>query len=138
MVQRIFITMCAIFLAASFAWAGNANMKEGNWEVTTVIKYPDMGMVFPPFTFTQCLTAKDIVPQSDQPGYEGCKVKNSKISGNTVTWEIDCKENNSGYTSGNGSITYAGTTLKGMMSIKGAEGAIITGEMSGKYLGPCK
>ena len=138
MIQKLFLTLCAFFLVASLAWAGTPNMKEGKWEVTTVIKYAYMGIVFPPFTFTQCLTGKDIVPQSDQPGYEGCKVKNSKISGNTVTWEIDCKENNSGYTGGNGSITYAGNTFKGTMDIIGAEDAIITGEMSGKYIGPCK
>ena len=138
MIQKIFITMCALFLAASFAWAGGPNMKAGNWEVTTVIKSADMGMAFPPFTSTQCLTAKDIIPLGEQPGYEGCKVKNAKVSGNTVTWEIDCKGNESGYSGGNGTITYAGTTFNGTMRIKGAEGALVTGELKGKYLGPCK
>ena len=138
MTKKILFTLCACFLAASLAWASGPNMKEGNWEVTTILKNAELGIGFPPFTSTQCLTAKDIIPNTNQPGDEMCKVKSSKVSGNTVTWELDCNENESGYTGGSGSITYSGTTFKGTMTIKGEVGDLISGDVSGKYIGPCK
>ena len=65
------------------------NMQEGKWEITTKTEMVGMSMSMPPMTRTQCLTKKDLVPQDSQQGSE-CKITDTKVVGNTVTWTIKC------------------------------------------------
>jgi len=110
------------------------NMQEGKWEITNTLEMQGMpaGMA-KPHTFTTCLSQKDYVPKDNEQ--KNCTMKDLKVEGNTVNWEMLCKNS-----SGKGSVTYAGSTFDGVMETMMKEGgkemnAKMT--MKGKYLGPC-
>lgn len=139
MIRKWMIGFVAFFALVSLGWAGDGpNIKEGLWEITVKVHNPGIELHFPPFTNTQCITKADVVPKSAQPGMDACTIKDHKVSGNTVTWTMECNADKSGYNSGTGKVTYAGDTMKGELVIKGDNDAPITSEMTGKYLGPCK
>ncbi len=111
------------------------NMQEGKWEITSTVEMAGMpaGMMKPQ-TFTTCLNQKDYVPKDN--GQKDCTMKDARVDGNTVSWEVICKDS-----SGKGTITYAGTTFDGVMETVMKEGgkditAKIT--MKGKHIGPCQ
>ena len=116
--------------------AGQVDMQDGEWEITTRVEMPGMPVQIPPMTVTQCITQKDLIPPSEQPDSE-CSVTHNQISGNTVTWSIDCK-GEGGNTRGDGRITYHGDRFEGSMKISMPEGISMTNQMSGKRIGPCR
>ena len=110
------------------------NMQEGKWEITNTFEMQGMpaGMA-KPHTITTCLSQKDYVPKDTEQ--KDCTMKDLKVEGNTVHWEMLCKNS-----SGKGMVTYAGSTFDGVMETMMKEGgkemnAKMT--MKGKYLGPC-
>ncbi|MFZ2197684.1 MAG: DUF3617 family protein [Thermodesulfovibrionales bacterium] len=112
------------------------DMQEGKWKITNTIEMQGMpaGMMKPQtITTTTCLSQQDYVPKDT--AQKDCTMKDLKVDGNTVNWEILCKNS-----SGKGKITYAGSTFDGVMETMMKEGgkemnAKMT--MKGKYLGPC-
>jgi hypothetical protein len=110
-------------------------MKEGLWEITTKTKIP--GMEMPPMKHTQCITKNDLVPQSSQPGQE-CKITETKVIGNTVTWTMQCKTQGEEM-KGTGKITYSGDSFEGTIIISMPQANMkITTHISGKRIGDCK
>jgi len=112
------------------------NMQAGKWEITNTMEMKGMpaGMV-KPVTMTTCLNQKDYVPKEPQQKDNDCSMKDVKVEGNTVNWEMQCKNS-----SGKGSVTYAGTTFDGVMETMMKEGGKAMNAkmtMKGKYLGPC-
>jgi len=110
------------------------NMKEGKWEITTIVDMQGMpaGMMKPQ-TFTTCLKQTDYVPKNTDQ--KDCTMKDVNVSGNTVSWEAVCKE-----ASGKGKITYAGDTYDGHMEMTMKEGGKdmnMKMNMKGKHIGPC-
>lgn len=120
---------------APTATAPKVNMQDGQWEITVMNEMPGMpANMVKPHTFMTCLSQKEpIAKPKDQP--TDCKMQDTKISGNTVTWGIVCPNATS-----NGAITYAGTTYDGTMETtmkaEGKEMKMKT-SMKGKYVGPC-
>lgn len=113
----------------------SVNMNEGQWEITTTVDMPGMpAEAMKPHTVTTCLSKSDYVPNAN-PEKSDCKMVNQKIDGNTVSWNVVCKE-----TSGKGTITYAGDSFSGIMeSTMKQEGKEITVnmKMDGKHIGAC-
>jgi len=113
----------------------SVNMKEGQWEITTTVDMPGMpAAAMKPHTVTSCLSKKDYVPQAN-PNKGDCKMLDQKIDGNTVSWNVACKE-----TSGKGTITYAGDTFSGLMESTMKEGdkeMTVKMKMDGKRIGEC-
>jgi len=116
----------------------SVNMQDGKWEITSTIEMAGMpaGMMKPQ-TFTSCMSQKDYIPKNDQQ--KECSMKDTKIDGNTVSWEVACPDMN-----GKGRITYAGTTFDGTteMTMKGKgkgkdKDMNMKVTMKGKHLGPC-
>ena len=112
----------------------SVNMQEGKWEITNTMEMKGMpaGMM-KPHTMTTCLSQKDYVPKDT--GEKDCSMKDVKVDGNTVNWEVICKDS-----SGKGSVTYAGSTFDGVMETMMKEGGKemnVKMTMKGKYLGPC-
>ena len=110
------------------------NMQEGKWEITNIFEMEGMpaGMMKPQ-TFTTCLTQKDYVPKDTEQ--KDCAMKDVKIEGNTVTWEVVCKDS-----SGKGKVTYAGSTFEGVMeTMMKEDGKEMKAKMmmKGKHIGPC-
>jgi hypothetical protein len=109
-------------------------MQEGKWEITNTIEMKGMpaGMM-KPHTVTTCLSQKDSVPKDTQQ--KDCTMKDVKVEGNTVNWEVQCKNS-----SGKGSVTYAGSSFDGVMeTMMKEDGKEMNAKMTmkGKYLGPC-
>ena len=141
MLQKFFIVSIVVLASISTSFAGSElNMQEGKWEITTQMKMPGMPTNMPQMKNTQiqCLTKKDFVPQSSQPGQE-CKITDKKIVGSTVTWTMVCK-NPGGEMKGTGEITYKGNTFKGTMKmVMPQQGNMeVTSHISGRRIGNCK
>jgi len=136
MSKRLFIALVIVLTAVSISFAGSGpDMQEGLWEITSKMKM--RGMDMPSHTHTQCITKKDLVPQSSQPGQE-CKISNYKIEGNTVTWSIQCSTQG-GEMTGTGRITYSGDSFEGTMKMTmGGSGMEMITYMSGRRIGDCK
>ena len=136
---RILFVISVILLTVisiSFASSG-PNMQEGMWEITSKMEIPGMPMEMPPTKTTQCLTKKDLAPQSSQSGQE-CKITQTKVDGDTVTWTMLCK-GEGGDMKGSGKITYSGNSFKGVikMSMVG-NNMEMTCYISGRRIGDCK
>lgn len=116
------------------AAAKGVNMQEGKWEITSTFEMEGMpaGMMKPQ-TFTTCLKQNDYVPKGEEQ--KDCTMKDVRVDGDTVTWEIVCKDS-----SGKGKITYAGSSFDGIMETLMKEGGKdVTAKMAmkGKHIGPC-
>ncbi|TAN39731.1 MAG: DUF3617 family protein [Nitrospirae bacterium] len=116
------------------AAAQKVNMQEGKWEITNTMEMQGMpaGMM-KPHTFTTCLSQKDYVPKDTEQ--KDCSMKTMKIDGDTVNWEVVCKDS-----SGKGRVTYAGSTFDGvieMMMKDGGKEMNAKMTMKGKHIGPC-
>lgn len=116
------------------AAAPAVNMQAGKWEITNSLEMQGMpaGMMKPQ-TFTSCLNQKDYVPKD--AGQKDCEMKNMKVEGNTVSWEVACKDSG-----GKGTVTYAGTTFDGVMEMTMKQsGKVMNAKMTmkGRHIGPC-
>lgn len=136
------VAIAGVFLWGTLAFAG-VEMHEGLWEITTRMEMQGMPMKMPPRKHTQCLTKnnmlKTMVPR-EQDEEEDCKITDTKISGNTVTWIMKCK--GEGAMEVTGRTTYHGDTFEGtmtMISNDPDEGKMkIINHISGRRIGECK
>jgi len=136
------VTIIGLFLGGTFAFAG-VNMHEGLWEITTRMEMQGMPMQMPARKHTQCLTKKNMlktmVPK-EQDKEEECKITDTKISGNTVTWVMKCSGEDAMEVTGK--TTYHGDTFEGtitMISNDPEEGKMkMINHISGRRIGECK
>lgn len=136
-VLRHTVVLFALLLlcAAGTAHPAGIDMKEGDWEISSVASMTMEGMSMPsmPSKSTYCLTREDPVPKSERD--KDCRIVNRKVVGNTVSWRMECKKGE-----GEGEISYHGTTYDGFIKMKMVEeGQTMTMnvKLAGKYLGPC-
>ena len=119
--------------------SADANMQEGNWEVTAKMEIPGMPFAMPPTTHNQCVTKKDLVPDMADKD-QSCVVREQKVVGDTVTWRIQCQGKN-GTMDGEGRIKYGAKSYTGEMQMRMKEksGEVMTMKtsMQGKHTGPC-
>ncbi len=139
MLKALCIALTMLVTATSVSFAGSElNMQEGKWEITTKMEIPEMPMDMPPMKHTQCLTKKDVVPQKSQAGQE-CTISQTKITGNTVTWTMQCSGGPSGDTKGNGTITYNGNSMNGTIKLTNTQSNMkMTSHITGHRIGDCK
>jgi len=140
---KIFSTAFLLFFLATFSFAG-PDMNEGKWQITTKTEIKGMPMQMPPQTYTQCIKKEDIVPETQTQNNmnDECKILNHEVNGDTVTWEIECKSNNGGVSTGKGTVTYNGDTMEGRVDINVSGGNMgdvkMIQHMNGKRIGDCK
>jgi hypothetical protein len=139
MLKKLFATSVILLAIFSISFAGSVpDIKEGEWEITTKKNIPAMGMEMPPMKHTQCLTKKNLIPQKSQSGEE-CKISQTKVTGNTVTWTMQCSGGHGGDMKGSGEITYSGSSFKGKVEFKGAQpNSGMVSQISGQRIGDCK
>jgi hypothetical protein len=131
-----------LVILVSIIWIANvsAEIKDGFWEITTKVEMKGVPAQIPATTVRQCVTKNNPVPQSTAKGYE-CKTKDYKVSGDTVTYTIECWGKNSSMLT-TGKTTYKVNTFDGTstttVKTKGQPEIQMTNKMSGKYIGPCK
>lgn len=135
----IFVVLLSLIWAIS-AWA---ELKEGLWEMTTQAEMkgiPGGPQSMPPTTVRQCVTKSNPVPQNQDKNFE-CKTINMKTSGNTVTYNIECKGKDGSVMQTSGTSTYTGSSMNGSSTInlnmKGQPKMQMSIKNKGKYIGPC-
>ena len=130
-----------LFLMVRVASAA-PDMNPGQWEITTTMEMVGVPMKMPSITTKQCLTKDDLVPkQPSRPGVkQPCEVKNTKVEGNTVSWDMVCSDQNQ--TSGHGEVTYHGDTFEGTIqmnsTLSGKQKMQMILHMKGKRIGACE
>ena len=129
----------AFLLVASPSFA-EPNMQEGKWEITTKVEMQGMPMAMPATKYTQCITKKDMVPQKPEKNQD-CQITNTKVSGDTVSWSMQCK-GKEGIVDSSGKITYKKETFDGTMhttvNSPGSGKMEMTQRISGRRIGDCK
>jgi hypothetical protein len=132
-----------LVIVISLAWITNvsAEMKEGLWQVTTKAEMKGTSMQMPATTIKQCMTKKDMTPKPEkQPKGQECTMKDQKVSGDTVTYTMECKNADS-TTVQNGKMTYKGDSFEGAndttIKTKSQPEMKMISTLVGKYLGPC-
>ncbi len=142
MSPRKSLTLCCLSaaLAAPPLASAAPNMEEGNWEVTMNMKMEGMPFAMPPVKHNQCMTKKDMVPNASADKKSSCDVKDQKVSGDTVSWRMVCKDSE-GTTEGEGKITYFGRRYEGTMQAKVTpkRGKVmnVSYQMQGRHTGAC-
>lgn len=133
------VVMAALAGVFGLSVAHAADRKEGNWEVKVNMEMVGMPMKMPPVTVNQCVTAKDVVPDMSQRDQQ-CIVKDQKITGDTVTWKMQCT-GKQGTMNGEGRMQYAADTYQGQMQMNmvmdGAPPMTMKYAMQGRWTGPC-
>ena len=133
--------LIGLTILLSLIWVANASaeIKDGLWEMTTKVEMKGMPAQMPASTVRQCITKNNPVPQSDAKGYK-CKTKDYKVSGDTVTYTVECTGKDS-FVLTSGKTTYKGNTFDGTsttnIKTKGQPEVQMTNKISGKYIGPC-
>ena len=136
MKRLLFLSL--ILAIPNFA-AAAIDMQPGEWEISSTMEMPGMPMKMPASSYTQCLTAEDLIPKSSQQmDNSQCKIISQEQHGGTVTWEIVC-DNPQGEMKSRGEITYHGTSFSGEVKTSGGgmPGEMLQ-KMDGKRLGPCR
>jgi hypothetical protein len=131
--KGMFIIAGVLFLFSVSLSLAAPNMDDGLWEITTTVNMP--GMAEKSFTHTTCLSKEKAVPQTAE---SGCTIKDVKTQGNTISWTVVCKE---GMSTSTGKVTYAGTTMDGVVetTVKtGGQTMTMKSIMKGKRIGACK
>jgi hypothetical protein len=119
-----------------------AEIKEGLWEIKTTVEMKGMSIQVPPTTTRTCINKNDMVPKpaAQSKGQEQeCKVKEQKVTGDTVTYAMECTGKGGMSTEISGEMTYTGDSMAGKstMKVKGPASMEMSTSMTGKYLGPC-
>jgi hypothetical protein len=140
MLRNVCVSM-AIVISLVWITGASAEMKEGLWQITTKSEMKGMSMQMPATTMKQCMTKKDMAPKPEkQSTGQECAMKDQKVSGDTVTFTMECKSADS-TTVQNGKMTYKGDSFDGTtdttIKTKGQPDMKMTSTMSGKYLGLC-
>jgi hypothetical protein len=133
--------MLALSGAAYAAYAATPHMKEGLWEVTAQVEETKGRAATPATKVQHCVSPQDLQdPQKMIPGGDGggCEIKDHKVQGNAVTWNMACH----GKTpmTGSGSITFGETAYAGSSRLsvkKGDQTLHVTVRYTGRYIGPC-
>jgi hypothetical protein len=134
------ITVFAVLISLVWATGAFAEIKEGLWEITTKAEMKGVPVQMPATTVKQCITKDKAVPKSASDNYE-CKTKSYKVSGDTVTYSVECRGKEDLIIT-EGKTTYKGNTFDGTsttkIKAKGQPEMQLTNKISGKYIGPCK
>ena len=136
--KSVFLCFAVFVYLITVSAAMAIDMNDGKWEITSQAEMPGMPIQMPATTTTQCLTKSQPAPAPPQMP-AGCKIPDFKINGNTVTWSVDCKQQDPPMVS-KGTITYRGDSFEGVVEneMVGKEGKMnVTVHMKGKRIGPC-
>jgi len=132
----VFLTATIVLTSAAFA---GPNMREGKWEITTKVEMQGMHMSMPATRHTTCLTREDMVPQKPEKNQD-CKMTDTKVKGDTVTWKMHCKMDETVIDS-DGEVTYKKDKFDGVvhmtMTDPDSEKMEMTSNMSGRRIGDC-
>jgi hypothetical protein len=118
--------------------AQTVNLRPGRYEITAVMDMP--GMKMPPQTNVECITPADLKDFSkkliDPEEAKGCTVSNYKVSGNTLTFNTDCKDDDTRVAMST-EMTFTSESFVGVMKSKDQDGRIMNIKTTAKRVGEC-
>jgi hypothetical protein len=128
-----------VLLSVFWTVGACAQLKDGLWEISTQVEMKGMPQQMPPSVVRQCMSKNDPAPKSQDKSYD-CKTKNSKISGDTVMYEVECKGKGSTVLT-SGKMIYKSNSMEGtaatIIKTSGQPEMQMASKMKGKYIGPC-
>ena len=134
--SHVVILLATLALAIP-AIAADSPQKPGKWQTKMQMEMPGMPFKMPPVTMEVCVTEEDLKdPQKSVPNdpKNPCKVGDYQVDGNTVSWTVDCPQQNM---KGKGKITFTESSYAGEMKMQMDEQEM-TAKYSGKWMGECK
>jgi hypothetical protein len=139
--------LITFFIFASLSAASPVSafdMQDGMWEITTKIEMKGMPEMpgAQEFKHTMCMTKDNAVPGGQNARMQdSCKILKQNISGNTVNYAVQCKDNNTDVFT-EGKITYNKTVFSGESATTindPNQGKMqMHHKMSGKRIGDCQ
>jgi hypothetical protein len=130
-----------LLLAANLPLHAAPNVKEGQWEMTMKMEMDGQPVPMPAQSIKYCVTRDNLVPKPKGAETSGnCSKVEPRVSGDTVSWEVVCKEDAQTIES-QGRITYKGDTFEGVISSKMTRDGRTNNMkqvMSGRRIGECK
>jgi hypothetical protein len=140
--KKTIAIVLSILLSSACATMALAEIKEGLWEIKTTMEMQGMPMQMPAMTSRTCISKNDMVPKPPDQGRgqsQECKVKEQKITGNTVTYAMECTGKGGMAAEISGEMTYTGDSMEGKytMKVKSPSPMEMSSKMTGKYIGPC-
>ena len=144
------LALAAICSAAFAAHAGpfdevKGKMKPGLYDYKMTMEMPGMpaGMGGRPFSFQHCVTEKDISEggaiKGKDPNSKDCEIKDFKMSGNTATYNMECKGAHP--MKGDAKITFMDNGFNSdvkMTMNQGGQVMNVSQKMEGRLVGACK
>jgi len=134
--KKLSISILFVLVMAFPAWG--LDLVPGKYEITAKVEMPGMPGR-PPQTMVQCLDEQTPVPNASAAA-QGCKIKDMKTKGNTVTYTMDCEQQGMEMQI-DGEIKYHGKTFDGTTRMNmgpAAGGMIVTTVIEGKRIGACE
>ena len=132
--------LVALLLFAAAAPVLGQSLEPGEWEFTSTQSLPSMPNARS-MTFTQCIKKEDAQnPEklAAQAEKSGCKVTETKKSGDSVSWEMECPKMNM---RGVGTARIGRGTMESQMTMSGemkGQKYEMTTRTTARRLGPCK
>ena len=130
---------CILLLSTNINAADAISIEPGMWEVTTKMTTP-MSPQPRVETTQECMTDAKISPEDLTPNDDGeCSITDSKISGNSMDWSMQCSSPG-GTMTGGGNFTSKGDSGHGSIKMNmNIEGQSFHMEIAweGKRIGPC-
>jgi hypothetical protein len=140
--KRTIATVLSILFSAACTTMTFAEIKEGLWEMKTTVEMKGMSIQVPPTTTRTCINKNDMVPKPPAQGKgqeQECKIKEQKVTGDTVSYAMECTGKGGMSTEISGEMTYTGDSMAGKstMKVKGPASMEMSTQITGKYIGPC-
>jgi uncharacterized protein DUF3617 len=125
----------ALCFALCAPLSASAQGKDDLWEVSSKMEMPGMPMAMPPQINRVC-SSKNRKDEDFVPKQGDCRVLESKRTGNTFTYKMDCTGNHPSTV--NGTINFGNNAYDGKMHMvmKGSNDAMDM-TFSGKRVGDC-
>lgn len=133
------VFVCAIVCLVALPVMAAGTVTPGKWEVTVEMEMVGMAHKMPPTTMTHCISKADVekaeglVPKGGKDAKD-CKYYDVVMSGNTVSWKMECSAQN---LKGEGKMTYESESYTGTSHIKMGE-MEMKQKFTGKRLGECE
>jgi hypothetical protein len=133
MKKSIIVILSALFLSST-SFAADT-MREGYWELITVMDMPGMPVKMAPTKVKHCYTKEDVKDQKKTISTDkNCTVTDLKQTGNKVTWKMKCTGKNAGTFSGE--TVYKGDAYDSTMKMQ-SQGQTMNMKVNAKRLGAC-
>jgi hypothetical protein len=133
MKKSIIVILSALVLSST-SFAADT-MREGYWELITVMDMPGMPVKMAPTKVKHCYTKEDVKDQKKTISTDkNCTVTDLKQTGNKVTWKMKCTGKNAGTFSGE--TVYKGDAYDSTMKMQ-SQGQTMNMKVTAKRLGAC-